>query len=49
MRIGRVVNFSSRNIAAFRSEVLIVLATNAEGEVMIVPPLGAAVFGNRVI
>lgn len=47
-RVVCVVNLPPRNVAGFQSEVLILGAKNAEGDVMILTPAGTAVVGNQV-
>lgn len=50
--IGRtvvcVVNFAPRNIAGFKSEVLIMGASNDAGEVMVLTTAGDAVIGTEI-
>ena len=48
MQVLAVVNFEPRNIAGFMSEVLVLGAADAEGQVVLLTPTRDAVVGGRM-
>lgn len=48
MQVVAVVNFEPRNIAGFMSEVLVLGAADADGQVVLLTPTREAVVGGRM-